>query len=304
MKIFIAGHTGMVGSALVRKIESNEDHFWTGRTRDEMNLLERGAVIETLKDEKPDALIIAAAKVGGILANSTQPVEFLSQNVQIAVNLLDAAHHAQVKKVLFLGSSCIYPKFAEQPISEDALLTGALEVTNEQYALAKIVGVKLVEAYRKQYGETWFSMMPTNLYGPNDNFDAHSSHVIPGMITKFLNAKLEGARSVTLWGTGSPLREFLHVDDLADACLFALENPHDESLLNVGSGIELSIRELAEMIARLVGFEGEIVWDSSKPDGTPRKLLDSSKMRQLGWAAKIDLNVGLRQLLESISSTA
>jgi GDP-L-fucose synthase len=298
LKIYVAGHTGMVGSAIVRNIESHGQHEWVGKTRQELDLTNRAAVFDFLANERPEALIIAAAKVGGIVANSTFPVQFLSDNIQIEANLIDGAHAAGIGKVLFLGSSCIYPKFAEQPIKEESLLTGALEPTNEYYALAKIAGLKLIEAYRKQHGHSWISLMPTNLYGPNDNFDELSSHVIPGMIAKFERARQENSETVTLWGTGTPLREFLHVDDLADACIFALSNYTGDLALNVGSGYEVSIRDLAELIAEIVGFEGEILWDKSKPDGTPRKRLDTSRLDSLGWSAAIDLRTGLTDLVK------
>lgn len=299
MKIYIAGHTGLVGSAIVRHVESKCEHEWAGRTRQELDLTNRPAVFKVLADEKPDALVIAAAKVGGIASNSSFPVEFLSQNIQIQTNLIDAAHAAKVKRVLFLGSSCIYPKFAEQPIKEESLLAGALEPTNEYYALAKIAGLKLIEAYRKQYGHAWISLMPTNLYGPNDNFDEVSSHVIPGMIAKFEKARLENDSTVTLWGTGNALREFLHVDDLADACLFALQNYSGDVALNVGSGFEVSIKELAELISEIAGFQGQILWDTSRPDGTPRKRLDTTRLEKLGWKASIELEAGLRELIHN-----
>lgn len=301
MKIFVAGHRGMVGSAIVRKIELDEKHSWVGRSRSELDLLDRAAVFRALELENPEALVIAAAKVGGIVANATQPVEFLSENLQIQTNLMDAAHAIGVPRLIFLGSSCIYPKFAQQPIAEESLLTGPLEPTNEAYAIAKIAGLKLVHAYRTQYGHKWVSVMPTNLYGPGDNFDDTTSHVIPGMITKFFAAKNQGFPEVTLWGTGSPLREFLHVDDLADAVLFILESYQDSIALNIGSGQEVSIRELAELIRELTGFPGQINWDRSKPDGTPRKKLDSSRLQSLGWGAKIDLQQGLASLISSLS---
>ena len=300
MKIYVAGHRGMVGSAIVRAIESEDNHTWIGATRSELDLTDRNAVFNYLKDNKPDAVIIAAAKVGGIVANDSFPVDFLSENLQIQTNLIDGSHHAEIEKLIFLGSSCIYPKFAEQPISESSLLTGELEPTNEPYALAKIAGLKLVQAYRKQFGHKWISLMPTNLYGHGDNFDPESSHVIPGMIVKFCNAKNSGAPSVTLWGTGSPLREFLHVDDLASATMFALENYDGEVALNVGSGEEVSIKELAETIKSSVGFTGEIHWDSSRPEGTPRKFLDSSKLQDLGWKTSLTLEEGLAKTIQQL----
>lgn len=301
MKIFVAGHLGMVGSAIVRKIESDQVHTWVGRSRSELDLLDRSAVFQTLEFEKPEALVIAAAKVGGIVANATQPVEFLSENLQIQTNLMDAAHAVGVPGLIFLGSSCIYPKFAQQPIAEESLLTGILEPTNEAYAIAKIAGLKLVQAYRTQYKHKWVSVMPTNLYGPGDNFDANTSHVIPGMITKFMTAKDQGLSEVTLWGTGSPLREFLHVDDLADAVLYILENFDDSIALNIGSGEEVSISYLAELIRELTGFNGKVNWDHSKPDGTPRKKLDLSRLNSLGWSSKIDLKQGLASLIASLT---
>ena len=300
MKIYVAGHRGMVGSAIVRAIEAEGQHTWIGATRSELDLTDRIAVFDYLKKNKPDAVTIAAAKVGGIVANDSFPVDFLSENLQIQTNLIDGSHHAEIEKLIFLGSSCIYPKFAEQPISESSLLTGELEPTNEPYALAKIAGLKLVQAYRKQFGHKWISLMPTNLYGHGDNFDPESSHVIPGMIVKFCNAKNSGAPSVTLWGTGSPLREFLHVDDLASATMFALENYDGEVALNVGSGEEVSIKELAETIKSSVGFTGEIHWDSSRPEGTPRKFLDSSKLQDLGWKTSLTLEEGLAKTIQQL----
>jgi GDP-L-fucose synthase len=293
MKIYVAGHRGLVGSAIVRAIESEGKHTWIGQTRAELDLLDRKAVFEYLSKQKPDAVVIAAAKVGGIHANNTYPVEFLSQNLQIETNLMDGAHAADIGKLLFLGSSCVYPKMAQQPIKEEFLLTGELEKTNEAYALAKISGLKLVQAYRKQYGHRWISAMPTNMYGPGDNFDLENSHVLPALIRKFHDAKTSGADSVTLWGTGTPKREFLHSDDLGRACLFLLENYDEDVAINVGVGEDVSIKELAELIQQVVGFQGSIKWDSSKPDGTPRKLLDVSKIKTLGWESSIPLDDGL-----------
>jgi GDP-L-fucose synthase len=255
-------------------------------------------VFQFLAAEKLDAAIIAAAKVGGIHANDTFPVEFLSENLQIETNLMDAAHEANIDRLLFLRSSCVYPKFAEQPIKEEALLTGPLEPTNEAYALAKISGLKLVQAYRRQYGHRWISAMPTNIYGPGDNFDLTSSHVLPATIRKFHEAKQNGDAYVSMWGSGSPMREFLHVDDLAKACLFLLENYDDESPINVGTGTDVTIAELAEIVKSVVGFEGQIQWDSSKPDGTPRKLLDTSRITQLGWKPIFTLEDGIRETYE------
>ena len=293
MKIYVAGHKGLVGSAIVRAIESEGKHTWVGKTRAELDLLDRKAVFEYLSKQKPDAVVIAAAKVGGIQANNTYPVEFLSQNLQIETNLMDGAHEAGIEKLLFLGSSCVYPKMAEQPIKEEYLLTSELEKTNEAYALAKISGLKLVQAYRKQYGHRWISAMPTNIYGPGDNFDLENSHVLPALIRKLHDAKTSGADSVTLWGTGTPKREFLHSDDLGRACVFLLENYDDDVAINVGVGEDISIKELAEQIKKVVGFQGSIEWDSSKPDGTPRKLLDVSRTKALGWLPSISLQEGL-----------
>jgi GDP-L-fucose synthase len=303
MKIYVAGHRGLVGSAIVRAIESGGKHTWIGQTRAELDLLDRKAVFEYLSKEKPDAVVIAAAKVGGIQANSSYPVEFLSQNLQIETNLMDGAHAADIEKLLFLGSSCVYPKMAEQPIKEEYLLTGELEKTNEAYALAKISGLKLVQAYRKQYGHRWISAMPTNMYGPGDNFDLENSHVLPALIRKFHDAKTSGADSVTLWGTGTPKREFLHSDDLGRACLFLLDNYDADVAINIGVGEDISIKELAEQIQKVVGFQGSIEWDSSKPDGTPRKLLDISKIKALGWEPKISLEDGIQSTYRWFQST-
>jgi len=256
--------------------------------------LDRKAVFKYLADEKPDAVVIAAAKVGGIRANDTYPVEFLSENLQIETNLMDAAHAAGTPRLLFLGSSCVYPKMAQQPIKEEYLLTGELEKTNEAYALAKISGLKLVQAYRKQYGHKWISAMPTNMYGPGDNFDLENSHVLPALIRKFHDAKTQGSPNVTVWGSGSPKREFLHSDDLGRACLFLLENYDGEVAINVGVGEDIPIKELAEIIQGIVDFQGEIVWDNTKPDGTPRKLLDVSRITALGWKPEIKLEQGIR----------
>jgi GDP-L-fucose synthase len=294
MKIYVAGHRGLVGSAIVRAVETDGKHTWFGRTRSELDLLDRKAVFDFLSIEKPDAVIIAAAKVGGIHANNTYPVQFLTENLQIESNLMDAAHAAGIDKLLFLGSSCVYPKLAQQPIKEEYLLTGELEKTNEAYALAKISGLKLVQAYRSQYSHSWISAMPTNMYGPGDNFDLENSHVLPALIRKFDDAKSSGAASVTLWGSGTPKREFLHADDLGRACIYLLENYNDEVPINVGVGEDVSIRELAELIRETVGFSGSIEWDSSKPDGTPRKLLDVSRISALGWSAQISLSEGIK----------
>jgi GDP-L-fucose synthase len=298
MKIYVAGHRGLVGSAIVRQIESEGKHTWIGRTRTELDLLDRDAVFAFMESEKPDAVIIAAAKVGGIQANSNFPVEFLSENLQIETNLMDAAHNASINRLLFLGSSCVYPKFAEQPIQEESLLTGALEPTNEAYALAKISGLKLVQAYRRQYGHSWISAMPTNMYGPGDNFDLENSHVLPALIRKLHDAKVSSAPSVTLWGTGSPKREFLYSDDLGRACLYLLENYDGDIAINVGVGQDITIKELAATIAGIVGFQGSIEWDSSKPDGTPRKLLDVQRITSLGWQATTSLESGIKSTFD------
>jgi GDP-L-fucose synthase len=293
MKIYIAGHRGLVGSALVRAIEKENKDSWVGASRDELDLFDRSKVFNFVKTEMPDAVIIAAARVGGISANNAFPVEFLAENLQIEMNLLESCHAANISKVLFLGSSCIYPRLAPQPIKEEYLLTGELEPTNESYAISKIAGIKLVQAYRRQYGREWISAMPTNLYGPGDNFDLESSHVLPAMIRRFHEAKRDKDSKIKLWGTGTPRREFLHVDDLADACLFLLKNFNESISLNVGCGDDITIRELAETIASVVGYKGELVWDSSKPDGTPRKLLDVSRLNKLGWTHRIPLIQGI-----------
>ncbi|WP_370390805.1 GDP-L-fucose synthase family protein [uncultured Winogradskyella sp.] len=293
-KIYIAGHRGMVGSAIWRLLEAKGYKNLVGRTSQELDLRNQAAVNAFFEAERFDVVIDAAAKVGGILANSEQPYPFLMDNLQIQNNLIDAAHRFEVQKFVFLGSSCIYPKLAPQPLKEDYLLTDSLEPTNEWYAIAKITGVKACEAIRKQYGKDFVSLMPTNLYGPHDNFDLRSSHVLPAMIRKFHDAKVNGHAAVTLWGTGTPLREFLHVDDLAQAVYFALTHTLPEHLYNVGSGQEISIKALATLIQHIVGHQGPIVWDSSKPDGTPRKLMDSSKMQALGWQPQIGLEAGIK----------
>jgi GDP-L-fucose synthase len=297
-KIYVAGHRGLVGSAIVRQLEAVGNDNWIGATREELNLCEREAVFDFMGEQRPTAVIIAAAKVGGIVANRDFPVEFLSENVQVQTNLMDAAHKFDVENLVFLGSSCIYPKFAPQPISEDSLLTGPLEQTNEAYAIAKIAGVKLVQAYRKEFGRTWTSAMPTNLYGPGDNFDPQSSHVLPALLRKFHEASLSGAESVTLWGSGTPRREFLHVDDLAKAVLFLLQGYDDATAINVGTGVDLEIRELASRIAQVTDYQGQIRWDTSKPDGTPQKLLDVTRINNLGWTSEIALDQGLKMTYE------
>jgi len=292
--IFVAGHRGMVGSALVRLLKKRGFTNLLLRSRAELDLLDQAAVRAFYAKEKPAYVFVAAARVGGIWANATKPVEFLSENLRLELNLIDGAHEAGVTKLLFLGSSCIYPKLAPQPIHEDSLLTGSLEPTNEPYALAKICGVRLCQAYAKQYQARFISAMPTNLYGPEDNFDLETSHVLPALLNKFHTAKTRGDADVTLWGTGSPYREFLHVDDLAEACLFLMENYESPELINVGCGQDLRIRELAELVKKVVGYHGNIVWDATKPDGTPRKLLDVSHLSKMGWSARIGLEEGLR----------
>jgi GDP-L-fucose synthase len=299
VKIYVAGHGGLVGSAIVKNIESDSTHTWIGRTRSELDLLDRNAVGDFLVREKPDAVIIAAAKVGGIHANNTYPVEFLSQNLQIETNLIDGSFGAGVEKLLFLGSSCVYPRLSKQPIKEEELLSSELEKTNEAYAIAKIAGLKLVQAYRKQYGLKWISAMPTNIYGPGDNYDLENSHVLPALIRRFHEAKTNNLESVALWGSGSPKREFLHSHDLASACLFLVENYDGDVAINVGTGNDLSILDLALLIRQIVGYAGDIHWDSSKPDGTPRKLLDVSRISDLGWSPKIDLKTGISMTYES-----
>ena len=292
-KVYVAGHRGMVGSACWRALEAEGYTNLVGKTSKELDLRDQKAVEDFIRTEEPMAIIDAAAKVGGILANDTYPYEFLMDNMLIQNNLIRSAHENNVSKLIFLGSSCIYPKFAPQPLKEEYLLTDSLEPTNEWYAIAKISGVKLIEALRKDYGRDYVSLMPTNLYGPNDNFDLKSSHVLPAMIRKFHEAKLNGNAPVELWGTGSPMREFLHVDDLAQAVLFALENRLEEHLYNVGTGSDLSIKELSMLIQSTVGHSGEINWDITKPDGTPRKLMDNTKIQKSGWTARIELKDGV-----------
>ncbi|MBY3381863.1 GDP-L-fucose synthase [Rhizobium laguerreae] len=292
-KIWVAGHRGMVGSALVRRLRSENCRVITA-TRQELDLKRQGEVEKFVQVNKPDAIILAAAKVGGILANDTLPADFLYDNLIIEANIFEAAHRNGVDRLLFLGSSCIYPKFAPQPISEDALLTGPLEPTNEWYAVAKIAGIKLADAYRRQHGRDYISAMPTNLYGPGDNFDLQSSHVLPALIRKAHLAKLSGASEITVWGTGTPRREFLHVDDCADALVFLLKNYSGVQHVNVGSGEDIEIIELTRLVCRAVGYEGRIVHDLSKPDGTPRKLMSNQKLREMSWKPRISLEDGIR----------
>ncbi|MFL0355240.1 GDP-L-fucose synthase family protein [Erythrobacter sp. GH1-10] len=303
-RVYVAGHRGMVGGAIVRQLESRGIEVLTAPR--EVDLREQAAVREWFGANRPDVVIVAAAKVGGILANDSYPAEFLYDNLMIEANLIEASHRTDVGKLLFLGSSCIYPKLAPQPIPEDALLTGPLEPTNEWYAIAKIAGIKLCQAYRRQYGRDFISAMPTNLYGPGDNFDLQSSHVLPALIRKAHEAKLEGADSITIWGSGTPRREFLHVDDLAAGCLFLLENYSGEEHVNLGSGTDLTINELVETVCKVVGFEGAIERDTSKPDGTPRKLMDGSKIAAMGWKPTIGLEEGIadayRWFLDNVSA--
>lgn len=293
-KIYIAGHRGMVGSAIYRKLSAEGFTNFVLRTSSELDLRDQSSVRTFFETERPDYVFLAAAKVGGIMANNIYRAEFLFDNLQIQNNIIDSAYRVNVKKLLFLGSSCIYPKLAPQPLQEDSLLTGTLEPTNEPYAIAKISGIKMCEAYRSQYGCDFISVMPTNLYGPNDNYDLNKSHVLPAMIRKFHEAKEEGKPAVELWGTGSPLREFLHADDLADACYFLMQNYSEPGFLNVGVGTDVTIKELAELIKDTVGYEGEIHWNTDKPDGTPRKLMDVSKLHALGWKHKTELTDGIR----------
>jgi len=291
---FVAGHRGLVGSAIWRNLQSEGFSNLLGRSSSELDLTDRPAVFDFFREEKPRYVVLAAAKVGGILANNTYPVDFLSDNLRIQVNVLDAAQEHGVERLLFLGSSCIYPKFAEQPIREDSLLTGHLEPTNDAYAVAKIAGIMHVQAMRRQYGLPWISAMPTNLYGPGDNFSPEGSHVLPALIRRYDEAAKSGTENVSNWGSGSPRREFLHVDDMARACLHLLEHYDGPSQVNVGTGSDVTIKELASIVAEAVGYQGQIHWDLSKPDGTPRKLLDVSKLTESGWSASIGLEDGIR----------
>lgn len=294
-KIFIAGHNGMVGSAILRNLQDKGFSNFVLKSSKELDLRDAKAVADFFEEEKPEFVFLAAAKVGGIVANNTYRADFLYENLMIQNNVIHEAYKNKVEKLLFLGSSCIYPKLAPQPLKEEYLLTGILEPTNEPYAIAKIAGIKMCDAYRSQYGCNFISVMPTNLYGPNDNYDLQNSHVLPAMIRKFHEAKLNGT-SVELWGTGSPKREFLHADDMAEACVFLMENYNEPGLVNIGTGEDLSIKELAEMIQKITKFEGEIIWDHTKPDGTPRKLMDVSKLHTLGWKHKIALEEGITKV--------
>lgn len=293
-KIYVAGHRGMVGSALVRNLEKKGFDNIITRTSKELDLTNQAAVTEFFQTEKPDYVFLAAAKVGGIQANNTLRADFIYENLMIEANVIHAAHQAKVTKLMLLGSSCIYPKLAPQPLKEEYLLTGLLEETNEPYAIAKIAGIKLCEAYRDQYGDNFISVMPTNLYGYGDNYDLNKSHVLPALIRKVHEAKESDAETVTVWGTGSPLREFLFSDDLAEACVFLMETYNERELVNIGTGVDLTIKQLAEAICEVVGFTGKLVWDTSKPDGTPRKLMNVSKLHNLGWKHTIELKEGIR----------
>ncbi len=299
-KIYIAGHRGMVGSAIKRKLESRGYTNFVLKTSAELDLRNQEGVAKFFRENKPEYVFLAAAKVGGIMANNTYRAEFLYDNLMIESNIIDQAYKNNVKKLMFLGSSCIYPTLAPQPLKEDSLLTGLLEETNEPYAIAKIAGIKLCDAYRSQYGCNFISVMPTNLYGHNDNYDLQNSHVLPAMLRKFDEAKRNGVTEVTLWGTGTPKREFLHADDLADACLFLMLNYNEAGFTNIGIGEDISISELANLIKGITGYTGNIVWDKSKPDGTPRKLMDVSKLHAMGWKARIGLEEGIRQIYKEV----
>ena len=292
-RIYVAGHRGLAGSAIWRELQRRGYTHLIGRPHKELDLLDPDAVKKFFAAERPEYVFVAAARVGGILANSSNPAQFLYENLQIQNNVIQNAYLTGTKKLLFLGSSCIYPKLAPQPLKEEYLLTGPLEPTNEWYAIAKIAGIKMCQAYRLQYGCNFISAMPTNLYGTNDNYDLQSSHVLPALIRKFHEAKVSNSPTVTCWGTGSPLREFMHADDLGSALVFLMENYNEEQFINVGTGTEVAIKQLTELVRKVVGYTGQIVWDKSKPDGTPRKLMDSSRIHALGWRAKIDLETGI-----------
>ena len=293
-RVYVAGHQGLVGSAIVRNLEAKGYTHVIGKTHKELDLKNQEAVQRFFEEERPEVVVLAAAKVGGINANNTNPADFAYENMQIQCNVIKSAHDFRVKKLLFLGSTCIYPKMAPQPIPEDALLTGPLETTNEAYAIAKIAGLEMCKFFKRQYGDDFISCMPTNLYGPYDNYDLEGSHVMPAMIRKFHEAKMELSPAVELWGSGKPLREFLYVDDMADACVFLLENYCGEQHVNIGTGKELTIKELAELVQKTVGYRGKIIWNSAMPDGTPRKLTDVSKLHNLGWNHKVDLKEGVQ----------
>ncbi|HPP75358.1 MAG TPA: GDP-L-fucose synthase [Armatimonadota bacterium] len=294
-KVYVAGHRGLVGSAIVRKLQSEGYQNLITRTSGELDLTDSAATAQFFDSEKPEYVFLAAAKVGGILANSLQGADFICENILIQSNVITNSHRTDVKKLLFLGSSCIYPRMATQPIREDCLLDGKLEETNKPYAVAKIAGITMCQAYNQQYGTRYISVMPTNLYGPNDNFDLNSSHVLPALIRKMHDARIMYKPEVSVWGTGTPKREFLHVDDLAAACLFLMQNYEDSEIINIGTGDDISIKDLAEMVKEVIGYQGRLVFDASKPDGTPRKLLDVSKINSIGWKATIDLQTGIEQ---------
>ena len=297
-KIYVAGHRGLVGSAIVRSLQAKGYENIVMRTHRELDLVDQAAVRAFFEKERPDAVVLAAARVGGINANNTAPAEFAYENMQIQCNVIECCHRFRVKKLLFLGSTCIYPRMAPQPIPEDALLTGPLEETNEAYAIPKIAGLEMCKCYKRQSGDDFISCMPTNLYGPHDNYELSGSHVMPAMIRKFHEAKLSGAHAVELWGTGTPLREFLYVDDMADACVFLIENYSGEQHVNIGTGKEVTIRQLAQIVKETVGFEGEIVWNQDMPDGTPRKLTNVDKLHGLGWTHKVELEEGVKLAYE------
>ena len=299
-KIYIAGHRGMVGSAIGRALEAEGYTNIVSRRSSELDLRNQAAVAAFFEEEKPKYVVLAAAKVGGIQANNIYRAEFLYDNLMIESNIIHQAYVHGVEKLLFLGSSCIYPKLATQPLKEEYLLTNTLEPTNEPYAIAKIAGIKMCEAYRDQYGCNFISAMPTNLYGPNDNYDLNNSHVLPALLRKFHSAKVDASESVEVWGSGSPMREFLHVDDLAEACVYLLKNYNDKQFVNIGTGTDVTIKQLAETIKEIVGFQGDLIWNTEKPDGTPRKLIDVSKMHQMGWKHKIDLREGIQRVYEEV----
>lgn len=301
-KIYIAGHRGMVGSSILRSLQSKGYTNFVLKTSSELDLRNQQAVANFFANEKPEYVFLAAAKVGGIVANNTYRADFIYENLMIQSNVIHHSYLNKVKKLLFLGSSCIYPKLAPQPLKEEYLLTGLLEPTNEPYAIAKIAGIKMCDAYRDQYGCNFISVMPTNLYGPNDNYDLNNSHVLPALLRKFITAKQNGTDSVIIWGSGSPMREFLHADDLADACLFLMDNYNEAGLVNIGVGEDISILNLAKLVKNIVGFEGEIITDTSKPDGTPRKLMDVSKLNSFGWKATISLEEGVKKVYEEIKN--
>lgn len=302
-KIYVAGHRGMVGSAIVRKLQSEGFTTIISRTSKELDLRNQQAVADFFSQEKPDYVYLAAAKVGGIVANNTFRADFIYENIMIQSNIIHQAYLHKVKKLMFLGSSCIYPKLAPQPLKEDYLLTGLLEPTNEPYAIAKIAGIKMCDAYRSQYGCNFISVMPTNLYGPNDNYDLTNSHVLPALIRKFHTAKMKNEKTVEIWGTGSPLREFLHANDLADACFFLMQHYNEPGLVNIGVGEDISIKDLALLVKKIVGFDGELKFDTSKPDGTPRKLMDVGKLHSLGWKHKINLEEGITSVYNEVKNT-